>query len=189
MKRDFIACNALIYNEDRDLIANAKVLDYDSYENSIMIKNIPALDNINRCEVVILTAPTPYVYKGTIYKTAINKAESGKRINLYNENRTDNRKEVRYKINSSAAIDELIYDDKAYHMHTRIEVQLINISKGGARFRSKPNAFVIGNRFHIQIQNGEMSTQLLAEVVNAYSASSEYFEYGCRFIDVDGDRS
>ena len=74
-------------------------------------------------------------------------------------------------------------------MHTQIEVQMINISKGGTRFRSKPNSFVVGNRFHIQIQNSEAGAQLLAEVVNASSSSSEHSDYGCRFIDADGDRS
>ena len=187
MKKDFRACNALIYSEDSDLIANVKVLDYDSFENSIMVKNMPALDSIKRCELIILTAPTPYMYKGTIHKTAINQAEAGKRIRLFNENVTENRKEFRYKINSSTGIDELIYDGKAYRLLTQLEIQLIDISKSGVRFRSKTNAFVNGNRFQVRIKTDQGSTSLLTEVVNTFDTPLDYSEYGCRFVDKDGD--
>ena len=187
LKKDFIACTALIYNEDKDLIASVKVLDYDSYENSIVIKSLPALESIKRCELIILTAPAPYMYRGTIHKTAINKAESGKRIRLFSEHMTENRKEPRYKLNSSTSVDELIYDGKAYRLHTHLEIHLINISKRGVRFRSLPDSFAVGNRFKVCIATGYESTTLFVEVVNSFTKQREYSEYGCRFIEEDGD--
>jgi len=187
MKKDFIACNALIFNEDRDLIASVKVLDYDSYENSIIIKSLPALDRIKRCELIILTSPIPYMYRGTIHKTAINKAESGKRIRLFNEHITEYRQDPRYKINSSTSIDELIYDGKAYRLHTQLEIHLLDISKRGVRFRSAPDSFAVGNRFYVRIITGDESTILFVEVVNTFTKAREYSEYGCRLIDEDGD--
>jgi len=187
MKTDFVACNALIYNEDRDLIANVKILEHDRYENSILIKSLPVLNSLKRCELMILTAPAPYIYKGTIHKTSINQAETGKRIRLFNENITENRSELRYKINSSTSIDELIFDGRAYRMHTQMGIQLMNISRSGVRFRAKPNAFTFGNRFQIRINTGGGDTVLLAEVVNTMNAPLDHSEYGCRFLGKDDE--
>ena len=185
MRKDYVSCRTLIYDEDGEFLTNAKILDHDSNENTIKVQNLPALDSRKKCELIILTAPKPYSYKGTIHKTSINKADSGKLIRLYKEKEAENRREPRYSTNILTRIEALIFDSTVYKMHTAIAVQLINISKGGLRLRSKYNALAIGNRFPVKVKIGDSNTMLMAEVTNITDSETDYSEFGCYFVSKD----
>jgi len=186
VRKDFVNCRTLIYDEvDGEFLANAKILVYDSNENSIKVQNLPALDGKKKCELVILTAPKPYSYKGTIHKTSINKSDSGRLIRLYRGQETENRREPRYSTNILTRIEALIFDSAVYKLHTALAVQMINISKGGLRLRSKYNALAIGNRFPINVKIGDSETMLTAEVTNITDSETDYSEFGCHFVDKD----
>jgi len=185
VRKDFVNCRTLIYDEDRALLANVKILDYDSNENTIKVQNLPTLDSRKKCELVILTAPKPFSYKGTIHKTSINKSDSGKLIRLYQGREEENRREPRYSTNILTRIEALIFDGIIYKLHTALAVQLINISKGGMRLRSKYNALAIGNRFPIIVKIGDSETMLTAEVTNITDSETDYSEFGCHFVDID----
>jgi len=185
VRKDFVSCRTLIYDEDGEFLANAKILVYDSNENTIKVQNLPALDGRKKCELVILTAPKPFSYKGTIHKTSINKSDSGKLIRLYRGQETENRHEPRYSTNILTRIEALIFDNTIYKLHTALAVQMINISKGGMRLRSKYNALAIGNRFPIKVKIGDSDTLLMAEVTNITDSETDYSEFGCHFVDKD----
>jgi len=185
VRKDFVNCRTLIYDEDGELLANVKILAYDSNENTIKVQNLPALDDKKICELLILTAPKPYLYKGTIHKTSINKSDSGRLIRLYREQEAENRKEPRFSTNILTKIDALIFNNTVYKLHTALTVQLINISKGGMRLRSKYNALAIGNRFPINVKIGDSDTMLTAEVINITDSETDYSEFGCHFVDKD----
>jgi len=186
-KKDFTSCNALIYDEDGQLLATVKILAYDRDENSIEIESEPILDMVKKCDLIILTDPLPYAYKGTIHKPIPSKADSSKLIRLYQENRKENRSEARYKINLSTSADSLIFTGEAYHLHTPLDVQVIDISKSGLRLRSKLNAFADGNSFHIQLTVGGSDTRMLVEVINSTDFAPYYSEYGCLFVGKDNE--
>ena len=184
VKKDFVNCRTLIYDEDGAILANVKILDHDSNENTIKVQNLPALDGRKKCELLVLTAPKPYTYKGTIHKTSVNKSDSGRLIRLYQEQEAENRKEPRYSINMQTNIEGLIFDDTVYDMHTPLAVELINISKSGMRLRSKYNALAIGNRFHVNVRISGSDTMLTAEVTNITDSKTDYSEFGCYFVDI-----
>jgi len=185
IKKDFTSCNALIYDEDGQLLATVKILAYDRIENSIEIQGEPILDMVKKCDLIILTDPLPYAYKGTIHKPVLNKADSCKLIRLYQENRKENRSEARYRINLTTNADSLIFKGEAYHLHTPLDVQVIDISKSGLRIRSKLYAFADGNSFHVQLQIGGSDTRMLVEIINTTDFAPYYSEYGCRFVGKD----
>ena len=184
MRKDFVNCRTLIYGVDGELLANVKILDHNSSENTIKVQNLPALAGKKKCELLILTAPKPYSYKGTIHKTSVNKSDTGRLIRLYQELEVENRSEPRYSVNMLTNIEGLIFDDTVYKMHTPLAVQLINISKGGMRLRSVYNALAIGNRFHINVKIGGSDAMLTAEVANITDNETDYSEFGCYFADI-----
>jgi hypothetical protein len=185
IRKDFTSCNALIYDEDMELLTSVKILSYDRNDNSIEVQSAPILDMVKKCELLILTEPLPYAYKGTIHKPMVNKADTSKMIKLYQENRRENRSESRYKINLSTSADHLMYEGEEYRLHTPLDVQLTDISKSGLRLRAKLNAFAEGNSFNIQLRIGENDTKMLVEVVNTHDVEPYYSEYGCRFVGKD----
>jgi len=188
MRKDYVNCRTLIYGVDGELLANVKILDHDSNENTIKVQNLPALDGKKKCELLILTAPKPYTYKGTIHKTSVNKSDTGMLIRLYQEQEAENRKEPRYSINMLTNIEGLIFNDAVHKMHTPLAVELINISKSGMRLRSKYNALAIGNRFHVNVRISGSDAMLTAEVINITDSKTDHSEFGCHFVDTGSQR-
>ena len=180
MRREFENCNVLIYNDKGDLLANVKILDYDWREKSIVVKNIPILANVRHCDLLILSSPAPFSYKGTMYQNY----DGNKAIKIYQEKEQENRKEMRYKVNLPASIRNFIYDGKDYPLSTPLDVEIVNISKSGMRFRSKPNAFEKGNKFHISMKLGDNEKTLTAEIVNHLNISADLTEFGCRLVEL-----
>jgi hypothetical protein len=181
MRKDFLSCNAFIYSEKGEFLTKINIREYDRNERYIVVPDTPALYDVKRCEVLIIAAPAPYAYKGTIHTHNLEKV-----IKLYREEKKDNRSELRFKIDLTASIGSLIYARRTYPMHTPIEVELINISKGGIRFRSDPNSFYHGNVFNVYLKTGGKFKLLTAEVVNVREPAADFpfdhAEFGCRFV-------
>ena len=177
IQKDFSGCNVLIYRENGDLLTNEKIVEHNKNDRTIVVQDSPALNNVKRCGLLILTEPSPYAYKGTIHKHDM----LHKLIGLYQEKEAENRKSDRYKVDLPAKIDSLIINGRTYPKQTPLEVRVVNISKSGIRLRAKPNAVNKGNIFDIRVENGGKDyLRLTAEVINCSEVSPEYSEFGCR---------
>jgi hypothetical protein len=183
MRKDFLTCSAFIYSEKGEFLTKINIREYDRSERYIVIPDTPVLDDVKRCEVLIIASPAPYAYKGTIHTHNYEKI-----IKLYRETKKDNRIETRFNIEMTATVGSLIYSRRTYPMHTPIEVELVNISKNGVRFRSEPNDFYSGNVFNIYLKTGRKFKLLTAEVVNVTEPSVDFpfdfAEFGCRFVNI-----
>jgi hypothetical protein len=181
MRKDFNHCNALIYDEAGNLLSNSRIDFHDELQNYIIVPNLPELTPGLICDLLILTAPKPYTFKGRVQDRA-----RGKAITLYNEKTTDLRQEPRYKIDLPALIETLIYDEKSYPLSSPLEAKLINISKGGIRFRTCFNAMAVGHRFQIRMKTGESDKLLIADVVcrndKVFVEQTNYSEFGCQLV-------
>jgi len=182
--KDFTNCNVLIYDEEDNLLVNAQIWEHDTKERSIVIQDWPELANVKRCKLLVLTAPMPYSYLGTIHKDAFRKL-----IRLYEENMEENRKEIRYKIDLQGSIESLIYDGKSYPLHTELQVQIVNISKSGMRIYAKDGTLNIGDTFQINISISGNDKLLVGKVVNDRHMPPDHSEYGCKLINLDGEQS
>ena len=180
--KDFTNCNVLIYDEEDNLLINTQIWEHDVVERSIVIQDYPELANIKRCKLLVLTAPMPYSYLGTIHKHSFQKL-----IRLYEENMEENRKEIRYKIDLQGNIENLVYDKKSYALLTALEVQVVNISKSGMRIYAKDNTLNVGATFQININIGGNDKLLTGKVANSRFMPPDHSEYGCRLINIDGE--
>jgi len=177
MNNDFNSCNALIYDEKGTQLANVKILEYDGLENTIRIKGESALEAGMLCDVLILTAPTPFVYKGRVYDLAHYKV-----IRLFQGKTSCKRRETRYNADLPALVEGLVYDGKLFPLKMQMGAQVINISKSGLRFRTSPNALTIGNRFQLRMIVGTDEKTLTADVVNCLDVPPTASEFGCRLV-------
>jgi hypothetical protein len=180
--RDFTKCNVLIYDQQDNLLCNVKIWEHNAYENYIIIQDWPELAGIDRCKLLILTAPAPFSYIGSIRKYNLDK-----QIKLYEEHMEESRTEIRYKTDLTGNIDSLVYDGKSYPLHTKLEVRIVNISKSGIRIMAKENTLNSDDRFQINVKIGDNDKLLTGKVVNLRNTTEEYCEYGCRLVSKDGE--
>jgi hypothetical protein len=182
LQKNFTKCNVLIYDDEDKQLANVKIWEHNSEENYIVIQDWPELHGVERCKLLILTAPAPYAYIGTIRKHGVDL-----NIKLYEEHIEENRGEVRYKTDLPGNIEYLIYDGKSYPLHTVIGVTIINISKSGMRILAKENTLSAGDRFNVHVQIGKNNKRLTGMVANSKNVTTEHTEYGCRFVSEEGE--
>jgi hypothetical protein len=176
-RNDFNSCNALIYDEKGRQLANSKILIYDEHENTIRVKGEPSLEAGMLCDVLILAAPTPFVYKGRVYDLAHYKI-----IRLFQGKSSCKRRETRYNAELPAMVEGLVYDGKLFPLKMKMGAQVINISKSGLRFRAGLNALTVGNRFQLRMKIGADEKLLTADVVNSLDVQPNTSEFGCRLV-------
>jgi hypothetical protein len=174
---DFTDCTALIYDEEGNELASVKILDYQANLNTIKVSENPALVAGNRCDVVILMSPIPYMFKGNIHAGGVYK-----RITLYKGEEKENRKNSRYKVSLLGLIDNLIYEGKKFRLHTAVKVKMVNLSRSGFRLNAHHNTLSKGDRFTLHVQTNENLKKMTAEVVNSSDSPFTNTEYGCRII-------
>ena len=171
-------CAILIYDMDGNHLCSTIVTSHDKTAMRIEVKEIPSqLSAGSACAMLVMTSPAPCEYQGRIVGEGNRKI-----IAMYRGRERENRGAARYKINSSAQIENLIYDGKAYRLHTPFSVELINISKSGVRFRSQNFALSDGDRFQMRMKMSDSEKLLIADVVNHSDKNAETTEYGCCFL-------
>jgi hypothetical protein len=182
LHRDFTKCNVLIYDERNNPLVNVKIWEYNEKESYIVVQDWPELAGVERCKLLILTAPAPYSYIGIVRKRGLDKL-----IKLYEEHMEENRREIRYKTDLPGSIESLIYNGKSYPLHTMLDVRITDISKGGMRILARDNTLIVDDRFHIHVKIGENDKLLTGKVVNSRDTPPETSEYGCRLVSKDGE--
>ena len=180
-KKDFTFCVADIY-EDNTYLTSVKIWGHNTLESYIEVQSSPVLTVGKLCNVLIRTSPDPCTFKGRVRifrgRTAIMLFGSGQNIVINNL-----RQMPRFKTDVLAYIEGSVYCDKIYPLHTKTEVTIIDISRGGGRLKACNDCVRPGDKLMIRLHEkiADIST-LFLEVVNCDERQGEYSEYGCRFI-------
>ena len=175
---DYTGFPAFIHNNEGESISRTVIKSHEKVDKHISLKEFPsALDIGDTCKILILAEPIPREYQGRV------KNEYGEKIiALFQGQDSEKRGATRYKVNFSAFIETLIYSSKTYKLYQPVEVQLINISTGGMRFKAQPNTMLPGDKFQTRIFIKLDVKVLIAEVVNSIQRDQNDVEYGCRFL-------
>lgn len=180
MIKNFAGCAAYVYNAEGVLLTEVKIYDHDRETNTISVSDSPVLSVNLRCELLVLTSPTPFSFSGVVRL-----ASSGTMITLFKGKKKENRRNTRYPLSSKATISEYIYEGKAYRLHTPITVDLMNISVNGVRIRARFNTLSANDLFNMQLKMGGRDKVLTAKVVNLKNDERDNSEYGCALTGVD----
>ena len=180
-KKDFTFCVADIYDEDTYL-TSVKIWGHNTLESYIEVQSSPVLTVGKLCNVLIRTAPDPCTFKGRVRilrgRTVIMLFGSGQNIDIKSTRQTP-----RFKTSVLAYIEGSVYNDKIYPLHTKTEVTIVDISRGGGRLQASPDCIRAGDKLLIRLHEkiADIST-LFMEVVNCDNQDEDRSEYGCRFI-------
>ena len=175
---DYTGFPAFIHNNEGESISRTMITSHEKVDKHISLKEFPSeLDIGDTCKILILSEPIPREYLGRV------KNEYGvKIIALFQGQDMEKRGATRYKVNFSAFIENLIYSSKTYKLHQPVEIQLVNISTGGMRFKAPPNTISPGDKFQTRIFIKLDVKVLIAQVVNSIQKDNNDVEYGCRFL-------
>jgi hypothetical protein len=177
-KGDYTDCSILIYDKDGNHLNNTVVTSHDKVSLRVEVEEPPpSLGNGDGCRLLILTSPSPREYQGRVVR-------EGHRLSIamFQGRENEKRGAVRYNVNFSALIENLICDGRAHPLHTPLEVELINISKSGVRFRAPYYSLTEGDRFQIRMKIGDGEKLLIVDVVNYKDREDKTSEYGCKFL-------
>ena len=180
---EYVGSTALVYDNAGENLARTIVTDYDKVRSLMSLKKIPPELKIGDvCRLLILTEPVPRECHGKIKSDVGNKI-----IALFKLEEKENRGSSRYKVNFSAFIEKMIYDNKPYDLLRPVEINLMNISTSGMRFFAEPNTVTHGDRFQIRIYLNMDVKVLVTEIVNHREIDENRIEYGCRFVENKGN--
>jgi hypothetical protein len=159
-------------------LAETVITAHDKDALAVEVAAPPKTADGDRLELLILTSPVPCSYKCKVVKR-------GPRLlfALYQGKEKDNRSETRYKISAPATIDHAVVNS-VHTLSAPLEVQLVNISRSGIRFRAPHGAIARNARISLRFSVGGKTQVLLADVVNHADNPPEHTEYGCRFLAV-----
>ena len=175
---DYTGCSILIYDEAGNHLCDTVVTYYNRITLLVEVGETPeSLEESDACRLLILTSPAPCEYRGRIIRIG-----KGKLIAMYDGKENEKRGESRYIVRLPAVIENYICDDKVYPLHTPIAVEMVNISKNGARLRMPRYAMSTGDRFRMCVTINDRYKNVIAEVKNQTHTGSESSEYGCRFL-------
>ncbi|MCL2566048.1 MAG: PilZ domain-containing protein [Defluviitaleaceae bacterium] len=181
MRKDFSGCNAIIYDENDNLLVNVKIEAHHVQENSVTVPDVPELTVGILCKLLILTSPTPYSYQGRIHRRTGRKV-----ITLFKGDIAENRKDSqRYKTDIPAFIEALVVEGKTFYLRNKVEGRVLNISKGGLRLRTIYNAFNPGDRYQIHLKSSDLDLNMFAEVRGRSDTADGHSEFSCQFIVED----
>ena len=180
-KIDFTFCVADMYVGDT-YVTSVKIWGHNIEESYIEIQSTPLLTVGKLYNVLIRTSPDPTTFKGRVRNFRGRMA-----IMLFGGNQEivikGTRQAPRIRTNIAAHIEGSIYSNKLYPLHTKTEVTIVDISKGGGRLQASPDCVRAGDKLLIKLNEkiADIST-LFLEVLNCDEKQEEYAEYGCRFI-------
>jgi len=175
---DYTGCVVLIYKADGEHLIDTKVTDYDRGALRIGVEELPPEARTGDAyRLLILTSPSPREYQGRVVKEGTKQI-----IAMYQGQEKESRGSIRYAVNFPAQIENMICDGRAYPLNTPVEIDLMNISKSGVRFRAPQNALRDKDRFQMRMKIGDSDKLLIADAVHHVDRESGISEYGCKFL-------
>jgi len=175
---DLTGFSVLIYDTNGNHLGSTVIASHDRKAQWIQVKRTPSELRANdNCKLLVLSSPSPCEYQGKVKR-------EGKEfyIAIFQGQEKESRGATRYKVNTPAVIDSLIYDKQPYPLHTPVTVELMNISTSGVRFRAPFYSFTEGNTFQMHFVISGSQKMLIAIAVNHTDKEPALSEYGCRFL-------
>jgi len=179
---DYKDCIALIYDDEGNQLDSIKIASYDKdLQYIFFVRDLPEeiQPKNSFCNVLILTQPSPREYRGKSMRYG-----TGFCLALFEGKNVEKRTATRYKTDIKGSIRALVYDEKPYSLHTPVDIECMNISKGGLRFRAPYETLIKGHivQLHLELKDieGKISTVMINNILDRKNI--DITEYGCNFV-------
>ena len=179
LRTDYTGCTVLLYDNEGERIDTDTVAKFSwKTQEMHLLKGVPKCLSVgDSCRLLILINPMPHEYQGKVVKDGMNLFYA-----VFKGSEKESRKAARYTLNSPAFIETYVCDDTAHKLFSSIEINLVNISKSGVRFRAPFYTLLVDDIFQMLMKIGDNDKLLTAQVIN-YIDKDGVSEYGCLFLD------
>lgn len=168
--------------EDGRIIADTKILWFDSLANSVHI----SADSLRErkyynISAYIFAEDGLYEFCGTIRGVLVdNEIE----VFLGKSKEKEDRARTRYPVAIEGGIVGIFFGEKKVMLRKPMQMQTINMSAGGVLMKADCGCFHIGDRFTLRLKVEEGELELDCSVVRIQNETMLTEEYGCRIFGI-----
>lgn len=178
----FKGCRVVIRDATNDqLIADTKIVDFDSYRNVVKISasSVNCLGERAIYALIIDKKGMICEYAGQMNNAVIaNEVE----VRLGAGRSKEDRKKARYNIEANGKVEAVILEEQAIYLHKPIEMSTKNISANGLLLETMSGSFDIGSQIVINFKLGDSILKNKYEVVRIQNSNLKTEEYGCVLV-------
>ena len=185
-------CRVIIREtEYNTMLADTKILDYDSELLTIQIANYYFdATSYKELSLLILSGHEVFEFLGKVKRVFSDHIEIG----LYKGKHKENRRAPRYDIHTDGKVEDMIVLGQKVHLKEKIKVHIDNISRKGVMIKALSNTFYPDIPFELKVPNVDYELVLTCCVVWSKNIDYKISYYGCKFIEatrkeVSGDES
>lgn len=172
--------------KDNRIIADTKIIRYDSAVNSVYISAHSISDKkFYQVSVVIFAENCLYNFSGSMRGVI---RENEMEVFLGKCETKEDRQAVRYSLVFEGSIEGVYIDTAKVRFHKPISVETIDMSSSGILLRAGAGFFQIGEKYSLLLKIKEDLLKMQCEIVRIQSDGTLTEEYGCRIEEVQWDR-
>ena len=164
--------------KDGKIVADTKVLRYDSLRNSVIIDAGCLLCrkpcNVN---VLIFGADKLYEFFGSLNVVIV---ENEVEVLLGKTREKEDRKRTRYNVSLNGFVKIIQIKQQDVVLRKPIVVVTINMSSNGILLRTGLGTFYVGSKFQILLEIDGKKMELECQVVRIQNSTPRTEEYGCK---------
>lgn len=172
--------------EDGKIIADTKIIRFDSVTNSVLIKADSLADRkFYKISAFVFAKECLYEFFGTIRGALVdNEVE----VFLGKSKEKEDRARTRYPVEMEGRIDGIVIDGKMIKLRKAMPIRTINMSANGVLMEADSGCFRTGDGFSLNLKVEEGEIELGCEIVRIQNSSMQTEEYGCRIREIRIER-
>lgn len=172
--------------EDGKIIADTKIVSFDSVTNSVLIKADSLADKkFYKISAFVFAKDCLYEFFGTIRGALVgNEVE----VFLGKSKEKEDRARTRYPVAMEGQIDGVFIEDKMIKLRKAMPIKTINMSSNGVLMKADIGCFRIGDSFSLNLKVEEGEIELRCMIVRIQNSGMQTEEYGCRIKEIQIER-
>lgn len=172
--------------EDGKIIADTKIIRFDSLTNSVHISADSLADRkYYNISAIVFARECLYEFYGTIRGVLVdNEIE----VFLGKSKEKEDRAKTRYPVALEGNIVGIIIEDRIIKLRKVMHIQTINMSANGILMQADSGCFRIGDRFCLNLIVEEGEIVLNCRIVRIQNSDMLTEEYGCRITEIAIER-
>lgn len=173
--------------EDGKIIADTKIVSFDSVTNSVLIKADSLADRKHyTISAFVFAKDCLYEFFGTIRGALVgNEVE----VFLGKSKEKEDRAKTRYPVKIQGEINGIVIEGKTIKLRKAMPIRTINMSANGVLMKADSGCFRIEDVFSLNLKVEEGEIELRCEIVRIQNSGMQTEEYGCRIREIRIERN
>ncbi len=169
----------MVSDEKGNILLRTKAVDYYKEFTVLEVEGTLSREmTAGRVSVLILQPGNVYEFLATVKKIKASTTQ----LTLFSGHQKESRAATRFAVSEPASIVSLIFGDRHMPLLNPINIFVINLSRTGVLFKSKPEYFELGMKPELRIKIKDTEAVLSTTVVRIKNIDAYSTEYGCRFV-------